>query len=191
MSILLEGADNSGKTTLGKELLQLNPHLQYFLAGSAPSSPQHEVLCIQQQHALAAMPGMVIDRATCISQQVYQEDRLCEVALMNHVDLLIQVGTIIVYCRPSTDKLMSFEKFTWRDEESESHKQKILANQHNYIERYDKIMTIVPHIFYDYEDEMSSAWLRKMLSEAPADKMVYFKLRDVMMRSTLHAAQRR
>jgi hypothetical protein len=77
---------------------------------------------------------------------------------------------------------MSFEKFTWRDEETEEHKKKIISKQHIFIERYEKVMTVVPHILYDYEDEMSSAWLRKMLAEAPFEAMTFHRLRDVMLK---------
>jgi len=185
MSILLEGTDNSGKTTLSKDLRQLNPHLQYHHSGSRPSTDEHERLCLEQQHALLAMGNTIVDRATCISEQVYRPDRLFEVKLMQHVDLLLQIGVIIVYCRPSTDKLMSFEKFTWRGEESEDFKQGVLQNQHIYIQRYDELMTRVPHLAYDYEDEMASAWLRKMLAESSFDQLTYLRLHEVMMKAIL------
>jgi hypothetical protein len=182
MSILLEGADNSGKTTLGKELLQLNAHLEYFHSGSAPLNEEHENLCLQQQFAMCAKPQMIIDRATCISQQVYKDGRLHENKLLMEVDKLLQIGTLIVYCRPSTDKLMSFEKFTWRSEESETYKQHVIANQHKYIERYDQVMHKIPHLLYDYEDELSSGWLRKMLSEVSSSPITYQRLIDVTLR---------
>lgn len=179
MSILLEGADNSGKTTLGKDLLQLNPRLKYFHSGSAPRDTQHEAICLEQQWSMCAA-GFIVDRATCISQQVYKDGRLFEDKLMQQIDNLLRIGILIVFCRPSTDKLMSFEKFTWRDEESEAYKQQVIANQHKYIARYDQLMSRVPHLLYDYEDELASGWLRKMLAEASHDKRMYYRLIDVM-----------
>ena len=180
MAILLEGADNSGKTTLAKDLKQLNPRLEYFHSGSAPRNEEHEEHCLIQQFSMCGRGHMIIDRATAISQQVYVDDRLFEPKLMMHLDRLIEIGTILVYCRPSTDKLMSFEHFTWRDEESEAYKAHVLANQHKYIDRYDQLMARVPHIHYDFEDELSSAWLRKMIADAPFYQITYHRLRDVM-----------
>ena len=181
MSILLEGADNSGKTTLAKELLQLNAQLEHFIAGSPPLNMDHERFCIQQQYALACRPHMILDRATCLSQQIYNDGRLFETGLMVELDKLLQIGTLVVFCRPSTDKLMAYEKFTWRSEESEIHKQRIIANRHLYIERYDQIMQKIPHIVYDYEDELASAWLRKMLSEISSSPITYQRLIDITM----------
>lgn len=182
MSILLEGADNSGKTSLAKDLRQLNHRLKYFHSGSAPRDEEHEAHCILQQYEKCSQPDMIVDRATCISQQVYG-GRLFEPKLMQELDKLIRIGTLVVYCRPSTDRLMAFEHFTWRDEEDEAYKQQVIINQHKYISAYDTLMMTVPHIQYDFQDEMSSAWLRKMIAEAPFDEMTYWRLHEVMMKA--------
>jgi hypothetical protein len=76
---------------------------------------------------------------------------------------------------------MSFEKFTWRDEETEEYKKLVIAKQHHFIRRYDDVMSRIPHITYDYEDEMASGWLRKMLAEFYHSPMTYHRLRDVML----------
>ena len=183
MSLVLEGADNSGKTTLAKDLRQLNPRLKYLHAGSAPRDEDHEALCMLHQYEKCARPNVIVDRVTCISQQVYQ-NKVFDSRYMRELDKLLRIGVLIVYCRPSTDRLMSFEKFTWRDEESEAYKQKVLDNQHEYIHRYDKIMEQVPHIHYDFDEEMPAAWLRKMLADSSYDQMTYMRLHDVTMKST-------
>lgn len=182
--IVIEGPDNAGKTTLAKELMQLNSRLEYFHAGSAPKDLIHEQMCIDQQFEQFVLPHVIGDRATCISQQVYQEGRLFEHKLLGDIDRLVMIGCIIVYCRPSTDRLMAVQSFQWRDEETEAHKQKIIRNQHTFILRYDELMTRVPHIAYNFEEEMASAWIRKMLSEAPMSTHTYHQLREVMINDT-------
>jgi adenylate kinase family enzyme len=184
MSLVLEGADNSGKTTLAKDLRQLNPKLKYFHSGSAPRDADHESMCLLHQYEKCAQPNMIIDRVTCISQQVYG-NRIFEHTLMQELDKLLRIGTIIIYCRPSTDRLMSFEKFTWRDEESEEYKQQVIKNQHEYIDRYDKVMASIPHIMYDFDEETPAAWLRQMFSEAAFDQITFMRLQDVMFNSNL------
>lgn len=178
--IILEGADNSGKTTLGKDLLQQNPRLEYFHSGSAPRDEEHENMCLLQQYEKAIQPHIIVDRVTCISQQVYKKNRLFEPKLMAQLDAILMAGALIVYCRPSTDRLMAVEHFTWRDEETEEYKQQVIANQHQYIEKYDQLMMKVPHITYDFQDEMCSGWLRLMLAKAPYDRITYHRLREVM-----------
>ena len=57
---------------------------------------------------------------------------------------------------------MRKEDFTWRDGETEEHKQKIIERQHEFILRYDDVMTRVPHVLYDFEDS-SAASIRRLL----------------------------
>ena len=176
MSIILEGPDNAGKTSLAEDLQRLNPNLHYFHSGSAPRDDEHEVHCLQEQWHMASKPNCIVDRITAISQQVYKDGRLFEEKLMMELQkYVLSDPIIIVYCRPSTDTLMQFDKFTWREGESEAYRQHVIANQHKYIERYDLLMQRTPHILYDFKDEIAAGFLRKWLATNSQDNIYWLK----------------
>jgi hypothetical protein len=69
---------------------------------------------------------------------------------------------------------MRFNDFTWREGESEEHKQKIIRNQHVFIERYDNIMAKIPCISYDFDDHLHAGAIitqvcKAMLGNKTAD----------------------
>jgi adenylate kinase family enzyme len=149
MNIILEGPDNAGKTTLAQTLRDKIPNIKYYHPGGPPKDVSDEARCMREQATLLAAGGMLMDRLTCISQQVYSpqpDQTFRERALTNALR-----GNVLIFCRPCNDRLMRVEDFTWRDGESEEHKQKIIRNQMSFIERYDRMMGITPHITYDFE----------------------------------------
>lgn len=156
MNLLLEGPDNAGKTTLARHIqARAIVAVEYFHPGGPPKDIGEEHLCMDtQDHLFRTADGCIVDRVTCISQQVYNPHGRLDADRQFALDELRRLSNLlIVYCRPSTDRLMRKEDFTWRDGESEEHKQKILRNQHLFIERYDAIMARVPHVLYDFDDQ--------------------------------------
>lgn len=145
--LVLEGPDNSGKSTLGKAL-----GLQYFSAGPAPKSVTELQECLNIQQMRAGLP-CVQDRLTCISHQVYSED-LTKGFLQSELERLVKVPTfLIVYCRPPERVLMDLSTHKVKSYDTEEHMAKIIANQHIYIQRYDELMANIPHVQYDWTDE--------------------------------------
>jgi hypothetical protein len=156
MRIILEGPDNSGKTTLASMLRSNCPGLTYYHPGGPPSDQAEEDRCLTDQMLmLMNTDPILMDRCTGISQQVYSPAIWPETheRRQSWVTNAHKGGVIFVYCRPSTDWLMSFENFTWRDGESEEFKQKIIRDQHVFIDRYDELMRTIPHVSYDYKGE--------------------------------------
>lgn len=154
MKLILEGPDNAGKTTLARKLSQ-NGLVAYKHPGGRPDDLTGELKCMTDQHYLLTHTSHIIhDRVTCISQQVYNPDVhlnvMREHALMN---LIALQNVVVIYCRPSTDKLLRVQDLTWREGESDEHKEKIIRGQHLFVERYDVLMGRVPCISYDFEDE--------------------------------------
>jgi adenylate kinase family enzyme len=151
MRVILEGPDNAGKTTLANKLRELG--VEYFHPGGPPKDYSAEVDCMTQQRAkLGVLSNIVMDRVTCISQQVYNHHVGYNEARNLYLNELLAVHPILIYCRPSTDRLMRKQDFTWRDGETEEHKQKIIEGQHLFIGRYDDLMQRTPHIVYNFED---------------------------------------
>jgi len=171
INVILEGPDNAGKTTLAKSLTASIPLIAYHHPGGRPDDAKHELHCMtNQQEILNSGPLHLIDRITAISQQIYNPDEDLNSARLNALKLVLDTKPIIIYCRPSTDKLMRTSEFTWREGESTEHKEKIINNQHRFIQRYDAFMQQVPHISYNYEEvKMSELIITKLLKAYQGD----------------------
>lgn len=142
--IVIEGPDNAGKSTLAKEI-----GLQYFSAGPAPKDSIELRSCLTEQKSRASTP-CIQDRLTCISQQVYSDAPESSV-LQRYLDELIeQPFFVIVYCRPPQRVLMDLSNHKIKSYDTEQSLEKIVDNQHTYIERYDALMSSIPHVVYDW-----------------------------------------
>ena len=164
-NIVLEGPDNAGKSTLAAALIKAVPKHQYYHPGGAPDSLEAEEKFVGAQLLLATSKSpIVFDRLTPISQMVYNPDPALErTRVAAALDILQHC--VLVYCRPSTDRLMRTDAFTWREGESEEHKQKIIKNQIEFIQRYDKLLLMFPHVTYSFDD-VFAAELTEYLVEA-------------------------
>lgn len=155
MKILLEGPDNAGKTTLARAIHDACQNTFYFHPGGKPKDLDDEVKCIESQLQILRNDRVIMDRCTPISQMVYNPDPTQDVFRKQKIREFVQDDMVILYARPSTDRLMRVQDLTWRDDETEEHKQKIIHNQHEFIERYDRIMAEVPCLTYDFEDAIA------------------------------------
>jgi thymidylate kinase len=165
MRIILEGPDNAGKTTLARLVTaNIGHRIRYFHPGGRPKTLQDELSCMKQQERLLGEDNILIDRVTAISQQVYSPSDDSEINYWRSQGLehLLQQNPVVIYCRPSTDRLMRFQDFTWRDGETEQFKQEIIEGQHRFIERYDKLMQTVPCLTYDFDDPIGSVIRTKL-----------------------------
>lgn len=163
MRLILEGPDNAGKTSLAQQLLAKNVHVKYNHPGGKPDSFEDEVRCINEQLIWLLDHHTILDRVTPISQRVYNPDETADKFRIDKWSSYLAMKPVVVYCRPSTDRLMRFQDFTWRDGETEEHRQKIIRNQHTFIERYDAIMATVPHVLYAFDEPMGDIVRTKLL----------------------------
>lgn len=171
MRVVLEGPDNSGKSSLamrvrhGVERVDRAGSVTYFHPGGPPTDFDHEVRCITEQlKQLNAHRNIVMDRITPISQRVYNPDPVLDGIRTKSLQQYFELGIVVIYCRPSIDRLLRVQDFTWRDDETEEHKQRIISRAHEFIERYDQVMQTVPCISYDFED--------RAMADVIANKMV-------------------
>lgn len=170
MHIILEGPDNSGKTTLANHMMGCVKNLIVHHPGGRPAHEEAELACVNEQLQMlkSDCPALVLDRITPISQSVYADDGDNYIRGIR-LTRMLNTHPVVVYCRPSNDRLMSFENFTWRAGETEEHKQRIITNQHEYIRRYDTIMGLIPHITYDFDCPTSKHILSKLVSGLQGD----------------------
>jgi hypothetical protein len=157
--IILEGMDNSGKSTLGKliGLPIVNP-------GGKPKDEAQENLMMSEQLMLALLGSDVVqDRVTCISQQVYR-GRVGDARYGGFAErMLCGYKVFLIYCRPPTDVIMDFSGHVIKDYEDPADVDRVMRSAHHLITSYDKLMSKLPHIRYDYTNcrtEQFVAWLR-------------------------------
>lgn len=167
MSIVLEGPDNSGKTTLANALRSAVHDCKYVHAGGPPRDLKAEIDCMVEQHELVALHwNVVLDRCTSISQSVYNPSVELEPTRRAFRERLYSTkSALIVYCRPSTEWLLRTNDLTWREDEPDELKRKIVEGQHEFVERYDKIMRDVPHLTYNFQ-ERTHTYLAEQLAAA-------------------------
>ena len=170
MKIILEGVDNSGKTTLANHILKEVRSATYHHPGGKPEHWPAEQACCVQQLQLLNIDNVILDRITPISQQIYNPDPGSDLTRIKYIAEMRFKGAVFIYCRPSTDRLMRVDEFTWREGESEEHKQKIIRNQHRFIDAYDRVMGSIPHITYDYENPDSVIVLHKIIQAMQGDQ---------------------
>lgn len=166
--IIIEGADNSGKSTLAAKFSRVG--LPVYPAGPAPKNRQEEIDCLRNQHSLARSNFGVMDRVTCISQQIYADrmfDKVLGAALMQLMEF---DSTVLIYCRPPNRTLMDMSTHKVKAYDTEEHLQKIIDGQHKYIDRYDSLMSTLPAVVYDWtEPSINVDEFVKMAIEAQTD----------------------
>lgn len=165
MKIIFEGPDNAGKTSLAMKLGEtLGGTMRYYHPGGKPAGIREETEFCIQQVAMLSYDNIMMDRCTPISQQVYNPDPALDLVRNKFLAEMRFKDPLFIYCRPSTDRLMRTDLFTWRDGEDEAHKQKIIEGQHTFIGRYDDIMAKVPHVTYNFEDPTGDVIFTKLLA---------------------------
>ena len=170
--IVVEGADNSGKTTMAKAL-----GLPYFSVGPAPKTVGELIDCLRDQED-RARTVCVQDRLTCISQQVYSDHPEASLLQERLKIILTYPGIVLVYCRPPERRLMDLSTHKVQSYDTEEHMKKIADHQHQYIERYDAIMAAVPHVLYDYTDpDVSLGYMVETLIKSQHDPVSWQRLR--------------
>lgn len=156
MGVILEGFDNSGKSTLADNLGKDAGATVYY-PGPKPVGISEIRQQLRQQAQWASEPSAVLDRTTLFSQQAYALGNLKGMAEFA-CGALMEIGTIaktvqnslVVYCRPPIEKILDFsthkvkvyddvKKIKWLEENAEA-----------IIRRYDQMFSHWPHELWDY-----------------------------------------
>lgn len=180
MKLLLEGPDNAGKTTLARAVHDASQHTFYFHPGGKPKDLADEVKCIETQLQVLNNDRVIMDRCTPISQMVYNPDPNQDIFRRQQLRHYMQDDIIVIYARPSTDRLMRVQDLTWREDETEEHKQKIIQNQHTFIQRYDKVMAEIPCVSYDFEDSFANTIRIKLIQAMNGSMADFHWFRNLM-----------
>lgn len=154
MAIIVEGFDNSGKSTLAESF-----GLEVIHPGLAPKGRYEESKCLEVQAKQARLP-VVLDRVTCISTQVYG-GRLFDPYLKSYLtDMLTTHHCVLIYCRPDLDRILDFSRHQSKGYDKPSQVDWLKKNAVRLVAQYDQLMSGIPHIKYDWADpDMSKVQL--------------------------------
>lgn len=170
MNFILEGPDNAGKTTLAKYLERTVQSAKYYHPGSAPADHDAEIRDMGQQlDLLVGNSSLILDRCTPVSQMVYNSAIQHDDDRMGMAQEFRKFG-VFIYCRPSSDKLLRVQDLTFREEETDVARENIIKRQHEFVDRYDKVMALVPCVSYDYDSSMCQSVPEMMVKALRGDE---------------------
>lgn len=152
--LVLEGPDGGGKTTLGTALAKMG--LVVHHSGGPPQSAAE--LMERCRFVGANSRRFVFDRIPQISEPVYRRtlDEEMSVAVADLERSLAGVLPVVVYCRPSQEKIMQAPVVV-RPHKSAEHAEKVQARRWRLLYEYDRYMArlscrdLIRVVFYDYE----------------------------------------
>lgn len=156
--IIIEGSDNSGKSTLAQELsLMLNMPLHH--SGGPPRNAD-EIL-LRQQNVITSLENCerkIFDRVPVITDMVYgiplRGGSPFELDHPSYIqNLRDNLKFPIIYCRPPTRVLLNImgrDQSHKQSYKTEEHLKALHKNLPQVINRYDMLIGNYPHVTYDY-----------------------------------------
>lgn len=145
MAIILEGFDNSGKSTLAASF-----GLEVLHPGPRPKTIVEEMDCIHHQLAKAS-EAVVMDRVTCLSMPAYAGNRPFHRLYKRHVlELASKPHCVIIYCRPPIETILDFSTHKAKAYDTHESEMTLRRKARTIIGNYDNSMFHVPHLKYDY-----------------------------------------
>ena len=143
--IILEGFDNSGKSTLASAIEWPKYH-----PGPRPTSLKAEIGCITDQILMVRSEcNVVYDRVTCISQLAYNPNP-SYMAFRTVVAEYMANHATLIYCRPPIEVITDFSRHEIKTYDDEQWIEYVQENADVIVKRYDSIMRKLNHIVYDW-----------------------------------------
>ncbi len=144
--IILEGPDNSGKSTLAKKLNEIMDWPVEHSGGPTTHEDRH----IRMMEVMEKSE-VIMDRVPCISEPIYGS--ICRgincFEGTKYLENLLKNKPIIIYCRPPTSVIINIEhelsKYANKD-----HLDMVEDNKFAIVGAYDTLMSNIPHIYYDW-----------------------------------------
>ena len=145
MAIILEGFDNSGKSTLaasfGLDVIHPGPRPKNFFE-------ERRYLETQQDRANKAI---VMDRVTSVSTPMYS-GKAMEQYVPYFQQLIRTTYCVVIYCRPSLQTIMDFRTHDLKPYDTEEKMKWLQKHGPKVVRRYDDLMATVPVLMYDWEN---------------------------------------
>lgn len=158
--IILEGMDNSGKSSLAEKLSKAYD-MPIIHPGGAPATVTAEDIFLRDQ-LLDVKKNVIYDRVTSISQQVYACDKHTQLdKLMIYARAMVQFEEVtLIYCRPSISTIYNMAGHAIKEYDTPEHVDFVHKNAKRLIERYDALMLCLSEVakgrFITYNWEVAS-----------------------------------
>lgn len=137
--IIVEGADNSGKSTLAKWLSN-DLKLPLIHPGGSPKTNLELIQCVNTQW-LNSSEDVIYDRVTCISDQMYQhhaDDARKRILTLEFEKMIMLLDVHIIYCRPPDSVIFKFENHVKKEHDSPQFLEWLETEHENVVDRYDE-----------------------------------------------------
>lgn len=143
MAIIVEGFDNSGKSTLAASF-----GLEIVHPGPRPVTLMEEMTCLNSQ-SVDCTERLVMDRVTSISSPCYTGHfkgiyRRCLDSMLS------KPHCVLIYCRPPIEVIKDFSNHIAKSYDDETKIKWLHDNAEAIVSRYDLYMSVFPHIKFDY-----------------------------------------
>lgn len=143
MIVILEGADNSGKSTLAKRLSQ-ETGLSVVHPGGPPANIADAIVRCMEQNSLFMMStdvDFIFDRVTCISDRIYRGNSDYHKVFSLYQAAIAQAKNIlVVYCNPSQERLRNFDDHVMQAHEDAAVVEHAKTNIDRILKEYSDVM---------------------------------------------------
>ena len=143
MIIIIEGFDNSGKSTLASRLSN-----ELGLERVHPGGPPANIVAVmtrmdeQTQHFHCAhLVNFIYDRVTCISDACYRQNKSYAEIFKFYQDLLVAASKVmLIYCRPSDARLKNFSDHINQEHDTDEIVEHAKSKSDIIIQSYDRLI---------------------------------------------------
>lgn len=166
MIVILEGPDNAGKSTLGKKL-SVDLGVELVHPGGPPKNIVEVINRCQEQaqtFMLSSEVDFIYDRVTCISDMIYRGNKKYDnMFSICHAQLRLTKNVVVIYCRPSNERVKNFDDHVQKDHEDEAVVQHAKDNVDRIVSEYDAFMNSIMYnthftvLKYDFESDVNGA----------------------------------
>lgn len=171
--ILVEGPDNSGKSTLIEQLTVEFDLFKCDRPHGPPKTPEELYNRTMDVQNLYKSKKLIMDRNPIIGENIYgpilrcknmwddiPEKEECEEELFSK---LLSHTIFLIYCRPPREILLDLSTHRVKDYDTKEHLESLSKNQSRIVDAYDRFMSEWATYTYNYKDPLALNNLKETL----------------------------
>lgn len=164
--IIVEGLDNSGKSTLAA-YLSAELGLPIHHPGGNPKSKEEVIE--RANFALDNHDKYIFDRTPFITEAVYCVLRNEDSWLADQKELYARfenLQPVLIYCRPPDNYVLDMRKHGLKDYDTPEYIEQLTTKHRSLLRIYDMLMRKLPCIAYDYTSDAPQNLLKRVKYES-------------------------